>query len=61
MLGKAAVGRVENQVVFMDASGGGANGLGAQTFEDALEGLEVADFEFDFGLVRHGNPFDFGD
>lgn len=35
----------------MYAACGRANGFCAQAFEDALEGLGVADFEFDFGFV----------
>ena len=37
----------------MNPAGGGADRLGAQAFQDALEGFEVANFKFNFGFVRH--------
>jgi len=53
---KAAVRRIEDHIVLVNAAGCRANGLGAQAFQDALEGFEVADFKFNFGFVRHGIP-----
>jgi hypothetical protein len=38
----------------MHAATGRTNGFGAQAFQDALEPFKVANFEFDFGFVRHG-------
>jgi hypothetical protein len=50
MLGEAAVGSVEDKVVFVYASG---DGLGAEFAEETEEGFGVGDAEFDFGFARH--------
>ncbi len=42
VLGESAVGSVEDDVVFVDAAGSGADRFGAETFQDALEGFDVA-------------------
>ena len=56
MFGEASVRRIENLIFFMNAAACRTDGFGAQAFQDALEGFEVADFEFNFGFVRHGIP-----
>lgn len=55
MFGETTVGRIENQIFFMNSPGGRAHGLGTQALQDVLEGVEVANFKFDFGFVRHGS------
>ena len=54
MLGQAPVRRIENLIFFMHAPSAGADGLGAEAFENPLQGFDVADPEFDFGFVGHG-------
>ena len=51
VLGEAAVGSVEDDVVFVDAGG---DRLGAEFFESAEEGFGVRKTEFDFGFTGHG-------
>jgi len=53
---KAAVRRIEDHIVLVNAAGCRTNGLGAQASEDPLEGFEVANFKFNFDFVRHGIP-----
>src|SRR5215469_400949 len=50
VFGKAAVGGVEDEVVFVNARRGG---LGAEFFERAEKGFDVDDTELDFGFARH--------
>ena len=50
VLGEAAIGSVEDEVLFVDAGGGG---LGAEFGEGAKEGFGVGDTKFDFGFARH--------
>ena len=50
MLGEAAVGSVEDEVVLMDAGG---DGFGAEFFQEAEEGFGVGDAELDFGFAGH--------
>src|ERR1700682_6250305 len=54
MFSEPAIRRVENYIFFMDSAGCRTDGFGAQAFQNALEGFEVADFEFNFRFVRHG-------
>ncbi len=56
MFGEAAIRRIENLIFFMNATTRRTDRLASQTFQDALEGFEVGDFEFNFGFVRHGIP-----
>ena len=51
MLGEAAVGGVEDEVLFVDAGG---EGLGAEFFEGTEEGFGMVEAELDFGFARHG-------
>ena len=50
MFGETAVGRVEDQVVLMDASG---DGLGAEFLEMTKKGPGVENSKFDFGFASH--------
>jgi len=50
VLGKAAVGSVEDKVVLVDARGGR---LGAEFSESAEEGFGVGDLELDFRFAGH--------
>jgi len=52
MFGEAAVGSVEDDVVLVDARGGG---LGAELGEGTEEGFGVRDVEFNFGFASHGS------
>ena len=51
MLGEAAVGGVEDEVLLVNAGGGG---LGAEFFEGTEEGFGMVEAELDFGFARHG-------
>jgi len=51
VLGEAAVGRIEDEVEFVDAR---RNGFGAEFGERAEKRLGVVDVEFDFDFGRHG-------
>jgi len=51
VFGEAAVGSVEDEVVFVNAR---SNGFGAEFFEEAEEGFGVGNAELDFGFAGHG-------
>ena len=60
MLGESAVGRVEDEIHFVDAAGTGRDGFGGEAFEIAAEEFGVADGEFDFGFAGHGGSLRVG-
>lgn len=55
-LGKAAIGRIEDDVAFVDAAASSADGTRVQSFQRTPEGVGVADLQLDFDFRWHISP-----
>ena len=51
---EATLGRVEDDVLFVDAATVGRDRASPQALEDALQRFSVAHWQFDFSFARHG-------
>jgi hypothetical protein len=53
MLGKSALGSIENYVLLMDFRGSGTSEARPDALQCAMKRGQTADLELDFGLSRH--------